>query len=278
MDIASTIYKFTMGIVNFISEHEDKDALHDQISNIVVQIQSIVAPLMLRDITDEPLKQVLQSLQHVLSTVDGHLQSWKENRTRRVFAVVNPWAVTSEIREDRVQLMHQYIMLMGAMQVIDHVKGYNLLLPDGADPRPMTNASKEVETQARPALKEVSGEDDGVSQFWHSCVGSNLEVAEAQLFCNALSHWLGRKLSHIFWKHLLLRLDENDTDPIFPLLVWISDDLCINKPKVAIAQKKGVCMVQVSSTKTAKVWLKVNKSILKKHDTPGDLCLISNQG
>ncbi|KAF8891496.1 hypothetical protein CPB84DRAFT_1748933 [Gymnopilus junonius] len=238
MDIASTVYSLTVGIVNFISEHEDKDALHDQISSIVVQIQSVVAPLMLHDIADEPLKQVLQSLQHVLSTVDGHLRSWR--------------------RAVRDECLQRYRPRKGIQPAF------------AGRSRPSTDGQhiKEVETQARPLLKKLE-RDDGASQFWRSCVGSD---------------------------RLLLRLDENNTGHVtlktlqdlvrdddmkkvvnLYMAVWISDDLRINKPKVAVAQKKGVCVVQLSSTKTAKAWLKVNKSILKKHDTSGDLRFISDQ-
>ncbi|PPR00555.1 hypothetical protein CVT26_009884 [Gymnopilus dilepis] len=298
MDIATTVFQLTVGIVNFISEHEDKDALRGQISSIALQIQNVVAPLLLRDITDEPLRQVLHSLQHTLSTVDCHIRSWKESRSKRMYAAVNPWAVSSELREDREQLMQQYIMLMGAMQVVDHVKGYRLLLPDGADPPTSAKPSEEQTSLHTTGSKEVE-----MLQFWRSRIGQEVEVAEARAFCRALSSWLGKEFNDVAQKRLLLRLDERQTghvtlkalqdlvqddglervvniytaDPSFPLLVWISDDLTFNKKKVAFAQSKGLCVVQLSSTTTAKAWLKINKGVLKKHDNPGDLRFISDQ-
>ena len=38
-----------------------------------------------------------------------------------------------------------------------------------------------------------------------------VEVAEAQVFCRALSSWLGREFNDVAQKRLLLRLDERQT-------------------------------------------------------------------
>jgi len=68
------------------------------------------------------------------------------------------------------------------------------------------------------------------------------------------------------------------SDPSFPLLIWISDDLALNAPKVAYARSRGVSVVQLASTSTAKAWIKVNRDFLKKHDNAADLRFISDQG
>ncbi|KDR83207.1 hypothetical protein GALMADRAFT_134695 [Galerina marginata CBS 339.88] len=294
MDLASTVFNLAVGIVNFISEHEDKESLQEQISDIVVQIQNVIAPLLLRELTDEPLKQVLQSLLNVLSNVDSHLRSWKESRSRRMIALVNPWAVTQEVKEDRVQLMHQYILLMGAMQVVDHVKGYNLYPSEAKEPPPSPGSSKQGKAKAKV---------DEVLEFWNSYIGSDLEVVKSRQLCEHLSTWSGKKLGNVARSRLLLRLDENrsgyvtlktlqqfarnkklkehielySSDPKFPLLVWISDDITINTAKAGFAQTCGVSVVQLVSTTTAKAWIKVNQSVLKKHDNPADLRFITDQ-
>lgn len=52
-------------------------------------------------------------------------------------------------------------------------------------------------------------------------------------------------------------------DPGFPLLIWISDDLKINAPKVAFAQKQGVTVIQLANTASAKAWINVNKGKIR---------------
>lgn len=59
--------------------------------------------------------------------------------------------------------------------------------------------------------------------------------------------------------HLACRLP---ADPRFPLLIWISDDLALNAPKAAYAQERGISVVQLASTSTAKAWINANRSKL----------------
>ena len=137
MDVASTvyalavaIYKLSVGIVNFAGQHQEKGPLITNISDIASQIQVIIAPLLLpNDVAYDSVKRVLQALHKALAQTDRHLRAWKERRTLRFVAFVNPSAVTSELREDREQLVHECLLLMVAMQVGDHMRQYQLLLP-----------------------------------------------------------------------------------------------------------------------------------------------------
>ena len=130
MDVASTvyaiavaIYKVSVGIVDFVGQHQDKGPLITNISDIARQIQSIIAPLLLPNhVTYDSVKQVLQALQKALARTDRHLRAWKERPTLRFVAFVNPSAVTSELRENREQLVHQCLLLMVAMQVGGHMR------------------------------------------------------------------------------------------------------------------------------------------------------------
>ncbi|KAH9480852.1 hypothetical protein JR316_0007454 [Psilocybe cubensis] len=299
MDIASTVYTITSGIIDFVAEHGAKDSLQEQISDIVLQIRNVVGPLIIRDVDNIPLQQTLQGMQNVLSNVDSHLRSWKESRSRRMLALVNPWAVTQEIKEDRVQLMHQYILLMGAMQVVNHifVRGYNYLPPPPQSAAPLTPQSLRIQQLHLPAAEEE------VLQFWHSRIGGDFEVVKSQDLCNHLASWLNIKLGPLSRRRLLLRLDEHNTghvtlktlqdlvqntkmkdtiklytsNPKFPLLIWISDDLALNAPKVAFALEKGVSVVQLATTATAKAWINANRNFLLKHDNAGEIRFISDQ-
>lgn len=171
MDIASTVYTITAGIVKFVAEHGDRESLQEQISDIVLQIQNVIRPLLIRDVADIPLRQTLHGLRNALSNVDSHLRSWKESRSRRMLALVNPWAVTQEIREDRLQLMHQYILLMGAMQVVDHiiVRGYNYL-----PPAPQPNAPSMPQPTHVPHPNLNVPKEEEVLRFWHSRIGGDV--------------------------------------------------------------------------------------------------------
>ena len=165
MDIASTVYTLTVGIIQFVAEHGDKDALKEQISTIAIQIQSIITPLRLRDIPSAPLRNVLEALQTVLRNVEEHLRSWNESRSRRLLALVNPWAVTAELKEDREQMMHQYIMLMGAMQVVEFIRGYTVNLPlvgPGIGGAP----SRGIEIESNEVLK-----------FWRRHIGNDVSIS-----------------------------------------------------------------------------------------------------
>ncbi|KAF4617775.1 hypothetical protein D9613_006305 [Agrocybe pediades] len=130
-----------------------------------------------------------------------------------------------------------------------------------------------------------------------------MEIVRTTLLCEHLEQWIKKTLGDVGRNRLRLRLDEHNTgyvtlksfqefardmtlkdavrlycaDPQFPLLVWISDDLEVNASKVAYAQARGVSVVQISSTKTAKAWIKVNKSLLKAHDSPRSLRFVSDQ-
>ena len=157
--IAKAVYGLAVGITNFIAEHEDKDAVNQEISRIATLIQKIIHPLLSRKITNLPLQECLQGLQSVLSNTHEHMKMWKEKRSRRMLALFNPWAVTQQLKDDRDQLMAHYTLLMGAMQVVDHIEGYNMITPPP---------------------KVVCPNENQVLDFWEKCIGK--EVYESKLF------------------------------------------------------------------------------------------------
>ena len=170
LSIAHAVYGLAVGITNFIAEHDDKDAVHQQISIIVTQIQNIIHPLKSRKLINLPLEQCLQGLQSVLSSTDEHMKAWKESRSRRILALFNPWAVTQQLKDDREQLMAHYILLMGAIQIVDHIKGYNLITPP-----PKVDHSPSQEEK-----RMVKGKGSEVLDFWEKCIGE--EVSRAKSF------------------------------------------------------------------------------------------------
>jgi hypothetical protein len=132
--LATTIYKLSVAIVNFVGQHQETGPLITNISDVARQIQSIISPLLHPNhITYDSVKQVLQALQKALARTDRHLRAWKKHPTQRLLAFVNPSAMNSELREDREQLVHQCILLSVAMQVGDHMRQCRLLLPSADD-------------------------------------------------------------------------------------------------------------------------------------------------
>jgi len=163
MDVASTIYalsvaiyKISVGIVHFVDQHQEKGPLITNISDIARQIQTIIAPLLVPNhITYDSVKQVLQALQKALARTDRHLRAWKERPTLRFVAFVNPSAVTSELREDREQLVHQCILLLVAMQIGDHMRQYRLLFPKADDDTSALPEYSEVALSRRPSSSQI---------------------------------------------------------------------------------------------------------------------------
>lgn len=221
LSIAHAVYGLAVGITNFIAEHDDKDAVHQQISIIVTQIQNIIHPLKSRKLINLPLEQCLQGLQSVLSSIDEHMKAWKESRSRRILALFNPWAVTQQLKDDREQLMAHYILLMGAIQIVDHIKGYNLITPP-----PKVDHSPSQEEK-----RMVKGKGSEVLDFWEKCIGEEVSRAKfffvwssiyiaffqksgsvkGAYFCKQLSLWMGTRLDRVACQRLLLRLDYNNT-------------------------------------------------------------------
>jgi len=293
--IAKAVYSIAIGITSFIAEHDDKDAVTKQISNIVVQIQHIIHPLISQNITNLPLEQCLHGLQSILNSTHEHMLTWKENRSRRLLALINPSAVTQQLKEDREQLMAQFQLLMGAMQIVDHIKGYHVITPPA-----------KVDYESLPQKenkKTVKGKGNEVLAFWEQCIGSESRPVKGTYLCTQLSSWMGTEFNAVAIQRLLLRLDTNNTgyvsletlqdlvpngkiketintysaDPTLPLLIWIDDDLLGNAPDALTARKAGITVVQIESTFAAKKWLHVNREFIKKHDNPGDIRFISDQ-
>ena len=169
--IAKAVYSIAIGITNFIAEHDDKDAITGQISSIVIQIQHIIHPLLSQNITNLPLEQCLQGLQAILSNTHEHLKTWKESRFHRLLAFIIPSVVTQQLRDDREQLMVQFDLLMGAMQIVDHIKGYNVITP---------SVKVNYESLPQKKNKKVKGKGDEVLAFWKQCIGS--EVSKSEFF------------------------------------------------------------------------------------------------
>ena len=173
--IASTVYGLAVGITQFIAEHEDKDAINQEISSITTLIQNIIQPLLSGKTTNLPLQQCLEGLQSVLSNTHEHMKMWKERRSRRILAFINPGAVTQQLKDDRDQLMIHYTLLMGAMQIVDHIEGYNMITPPPKVVFPNRPPSQEEK-------KEVKGKGSHseVLDFWEKCIGK--EVSKPNLF------------------------------------------------------------------------------------------------
>lgn len=130
MDVASIVYSLTIGIIAFISEHDDHKALTKDICKSVQLVQMDIKPLFADPKSlskNESLNASLRALQETLLDIYYHLRLWKESKSHRALAWVRPWLATQQLRDDRQLLMNQYIMLMGATQFVDRLTGFNVI-------------------------------------------------------------------------------------------------------------------------------------------------------
>ncbi|KAF8814917.1 hypothetical protein BYT27DRAFT_7238634 [Phlegmacium glaucopus] len=287
--VAHAVYGLAVVLTNFIAEHDDKDTVHQQISSIVIQIQNIIHPLLSRKITNLPLQQCLEGLQSVLSNTHEHMKAWKESKPRRVLALINPWAVTQQLKEDREQLMAQYTLLMGAMQIVDHIKGYNLITP----PPKVVRSPSGTSTSGTSQEEKNGAKGSEVLEFWEKCIGK--EVSKPKRFftltLRAYSSFFKKKV-WVSERRLPLLATLQDlvqngnmketvntysADPTLPLLIWVDDDILGNASQALRARKAGITVVQIGSTSAAKTWILTNREFLKKHDNGADIRFISDQ-
>ncbi|CAA7270689.1 unnamed protein product [Cyclocybe aegerita] len=313
MDIASGVYTLTLGIMNYVSEQEDRHTIAARIRAIVGRISSIITPLTTRRTIDPIVQDCLQDLVRLLEDTQAHLRRWTETRSSRVVGVVNPWLVTHQLREDREELMQGYALLVGAINLDNSMNGYRFVSPRSTLLAPperehhgegSPSSSRSVSPmrslsplRASPTPLTSSEAND----FWEKYFDD--EVADSDEFCEALSKWLGRPLNDTECKRLLLRLDIGDTghvaysrfeecvgaerlkhfialysaDPPLPLLIWVDDSLDENSTKAQNATSFGVTVVQLSSTYGAKAWINANYSFLKQHDDAAHIRFISDQ-
>jgi len=211
-----------------------------------------------------------------------------------MLALINPWAVTQQLKDDRDQLMAHYTLLMGAIQIVDHIEGYNMITPPHKVDRP--NRPPFQGKRGRVKVSEVL-------EFWEKSIGKESGSVKGAYLCQQLSSWMGITLDAVATQRLLLRLDHNNTgyvslatlqdlvqngnmretintysaDPSLPLLIWIDNDILGNAPQALRARKAGITVVQIGSTSAAKIWININREFLKRHDNPADIRFVSDQ-
>jgi hypothetical protein len=299
MDVASTIFTLAKGILTFIAAHEDKTTTTIEIQDFVQLIQRHLEDLFSQpnDLkVDKALKSHLLLIQRTLRKTHKHLRYWNKSRTYRVIAWFGPSIVTQQLKDDRQLLWEYYLMLITTVALKldrDLVHGYNVI---SYHPRSLPSTPLTPATPPRRANSEVT-------DFWHRCIGSRSTPANTKNFCNNLSAYLELDFSPVACKRLLLKLDGGKTghisfstfrafmkvgrlaevvklyveDPRLPLLLWIDDNLTGNTHEVLEAIKRGVTVIQLTSTSTAKAWIVVNKEFLKRHDSPANVRYISDQ-
>ncbi|KAF9056984.1 hypothetical protein BJ165DRAFT_421 [Panaeolus papilionaceus] len=283
MDVLSSVYSLTVGIVKFISEHENKDNITSQISNTSATIQRVIEPLLKHRTTDPTLQLTIQGLQANLQLTSNHLLEWSERRSKRIHALLIPWAATQELQSDLDQLMRQYILLLGALQAIQFRRSYTFWYPT---------------THKAPGA--VIYQADYV---WQKFLGKELDFCRSEEFVTGISRYLRRGLTPTEHQRLLLKFDMTNTgyvfrgsfntlvgkakvsevisyytsDPPLPLLIWVDDNLENNTWAVDGAFKNGVTVVQLRSTESAKRWIRVNKEFLRKNDHAASIRYITDQ-
>jgi len=206
-------------------------------------------------------------------------------------ALINPSAVTQQLKDDRDQIMAHYTLLMGAMQVFDHIEGHNMITPPH-----IVNSSPFQGNQKGVRVSEVL-------DFWGKRIGKEFGSVKGTYLCQQLSSWMRTTLDAVASQRLLLHLDHNNTgyvnlatlqdlvqngniketinaysaDLTLPLLIWIDDNVLGHLPQAFGAREAGITVVQIGSTSAAKTWININREFLKRHDNPADIRFVSDQ-
>jgi len=129
MEIASAVFTLTVAIIHLIAEQDSKFSIAEQLGGTVQQIQDNIAPLLSNPqilAQNQPLTRSLQALLVALNDTNFHLRLWTQTRSHRFFAWIHPWSAAEQLKGDNGRLMNQYLMLMGAVQFVDHIHGYNV--------------------------------------------------------------------------------------------------------------------------------------------------------
>ncbi|KAF9525871.1 hypothetical protein CPB83DRAFT_858767 [Crepidotus variabilis] len=304
MTTVENVYALTETILEFISENNFlKNVAVLQIFNVVMQFQNLMTPLLTRRSIPPYLSRCLNETQIALASAQRSLHESPEGRSSRLRGLLVQRSKSRNLKDDRELLVSQHVALLSAVQVVSHVKGFNIITP-------VASIKRQVESKSVQSLKMKSKMQDSdlaslfeAHQFWRCYIGSESNLAESEEFCEVLSLWMGEPLSDIACKRLLLRLDEDNmgtitfatfrdfirqgnlretvnlyaSDPPLPLLVWIDHDTTAVIPRVIEATKSNIAVYQISSTATAKRWISINEGFLQEQENSGRIRILLSQ-
>ncbi|PPQ70374.1 hypothetical protein CVT25_000085 [Psilocybe cyanescens] len=307
MSSIDTVHKLALSIMDLVAEYEERNSLIVHIFNICFQIQTAIAPFVGHQFLtfNHNTEHCLYSLAPVLESTHTHLEMWIARREHSLVSVFNPWFLAHQLKENKRQLLQQYITLMTALQVVDRIRGYNFVSPAASI---LSFQDQEVlhppRQRRRPTdILTSMYPDSEAKTFWKDHFKGEPSSVDSRRFREALSNWLGRDLDDSAYNRLLLRLDHDHSstvqfstfhelvrngkmvdivnsylaDPRLPLLIWIDEDVRENTDRVFEATSYGVTVVQLASVPSAKTWIAANHDFLKQNDDPSSIRFIISQ-
>jgi len=174
MDIVSAAFTLTIGILHLMAEQDSKHIVMKQLAGTVQQIQDNIAPLLSNPqvlAQNQPLNRSLRALLVALSDTNFHLRLWTETRSHRFIASIHPGSATEQLKDDNGHLMNQYLMLIGAVQFVDHIHGYNVISSN------VISSNRRNTTQPPSIVNYLSpskAATEEVKSFWNRYVGSEV--------------------------------------------------------------------------------------------------------
>ena len=176
MDIASAVFTLTVAIIRFVAEQNSNHvhAIVKQLGGTVQQIQDNIAPLLSNPqvlAQNQLLNRTLQALLVALNDTNFHLRLWTETRSHRFIASIHPGSATEQLKGDNEHLMNQYLMLIGAVQVVDRIHGYNVISSNAI------SSNRRNTTQPPSIVNYLSPSNaatEEVKRFWGQYVGSEV--------------------------------------------------------------------------------------------------------
>jgi len=193
------VYNLTESILDFIVDInylKSVTVLH--IFNVVLQIQNVIAPLLPRQHITSYLLQCLLDTEAALLAVRRNLNEWNDGRSKPLRAVITGRSTTKELKEDRDYLITKHSALQGAVQLVTHVHGYNIVTPTSSIRNHMENKS----VQSLKMKMKMTDTDQAsifeADQYWRSHFGDEVRfLANPIPFHenNLISHHLRRAKS-----------------------------------------------------------------------------------
>ncbi len=175
MDSVRKVYTLTEAIIEFILDSKYlKSVLVLQIFNTITKIQNIITPLLPGHHTTLYLLQCLVDTEAVLLSTWENLSVWNDGRSKPLRALITGRSGAGKLKDDRDHLITRQATLLGAVQIVTQVKGYNIVTP--------TSASRfRVENKSTLSLKmkmKMSDDDQSsvfkADHFWRCYIGDEV--------------------------------------------------------------------------------------------------------
>ena len=172
LTLVEKVYNLTESILDFIVDInylKNVTVLH--IFNVVLQIQNVVAPLLARQHITSYLLQCLLDTEAALLAVRRDLNGWNDGRSKPLRAVITGRSTTKELKDDKDYLITTHSALQGAVQLVTHVQGYNIVTPTSSIRSHMENKS----VQSLKMKMKMTDTDQAsifeADQYWRSHFG-----------------------------------------------------------------------------------------------------------